>query len=100
LAVEARSQDVSQFFYDGRLHLEFGGSAPGQLETAAKTNDGDNRKLVQSGDFVINSRSDRKGSSGVSPLTGSVSLISIVLEPKGLTIQWFNTESSRCRILG
>lgn len=53
-----------------------------QLETAAKTNDGDNRKLVKSGDFVINSRSDRKGSSGVSKLDGSVSLINIVLEPK------------------
>lgn len=52
-----------------------------QLENAAKTNDGDNRKLVKAGDFVINSRSDRKGSSGVSPLDGSVSLINIVLEP-------------------
>ena len=55
-----------------------------QLETAAKTNDGDNRKLVRVGDFVINSRSDRKGSSGVSPHDGSVSLISIVLEPVGI----------------
>lgn len=55
-----------------------------QLDTAAKSNDGDNRKLVMSGDFVINSRSDRKGSSGVSPLSGSVSLINIVLEPKNI----------------
>ena len=53
-----------------------------QLDSAAKTNDGDNRKLVKAGDFVINSRSDRKGSSGISSLDGSVSLISIVLEPK------------------
>ncbi|MEX3314635.1 restriction endonuclease subunit S [Sulfitobacter sp. PS-8MA] len=53
-----------------------------QLETAAKTNDGENRKLVRKGDFVINSRSDRKGSSGVSPLDGSVSLINTVLKPK------------------
>lgn len=52
-----------------------------QLENVAKTNDGDNRKLVRKGDFVINSRSDRKGSSGVSELDGSVSLINIVLEP-------------------
>lgn len=52
-----------------------------QLETAAKTNDGDNRKKVVEGDFVINSRSDRKGSSGVSPYTGSVSLINTVLKP-------------------
>ena len=32
-----------------------------QLATAAKTNDNDNRKLVKSGDFVINSRSDLVG---------------------------------------
>lgn len=55
-----------------------------QLENAAKTKDGDNRKLVKAGDFVINSRSDRKGSSGVSDRDGSVSLINIVLEPKGI----------------
>lgn len=53
-----------------------------QLENVAKTNDGDNRKLVKEGDFVINSRSDRKGSSGVSGLDGSVSLINIVLQPR------------------
>lgn len=53
-----------------------------QLENVAKTNDGDNRKLVKEGDFVINSRSDRKGSSGVSGLDGSVSLINIVLRPR------------------
>jgi type I restriction enzyme S subunit len=52
-----------------------------QLETAAKTDDGDNRKLVLAGDFVINSRSDRKGSSGLSALEGSVSLINTVLHP-------------------
>lgn len=52
-----------------------------QLETAAKTDAGDNRKLVLKGDFVINSRSDRKGSAGVSDADGSVSLISIVLQP-------------------
>ncbi|KZX37291.1 restriction endonuclease subunit S [Wohlfahrtiimonas chitiniclastica] len=55
-----------------------------QLETAAKTDAGDNRKLVLKNDFVINSRSDRKGSSGTSPYNGSVSLISIVLEPKNI----------------
>ncbi len=51
-----------------------------QLETAAKTDDGDNRKIVRRGDFVINGRSDRKGSSGVSDMDGSVSLINIVLK--------------------
>lgn len=53
-----------------------------QLETAAKTDDNDNRKRVCKGDFVINSRSDRKGSAGVSDLDGSVSLINTVLEPR------------------
>jgi type I restriction enzyme S subunit len=52
-----------------------------QLETAAKSDDGDNRKKVCIGDFVINSRSDRKGSSGASPLNGSVSLINTVITP-------------------
>ena len=55
-----------------------------RLETAAKTQDGDNRKKVCAGDFVINSRSDRKGSAGISPTDGTVSLICIVLEPKGV----------------
>lgn len=53
-----------------------------QLSNAAKSDSGDNRKLVCSGDFVINSRSDRKGSCGVSELAGSVSLINIVLTPR------------------
>ena len=53
-----------------------------QLETAAKTNDGDNRKLVRKGDFAINSRSDRRGSCGISRYDGSVSLINIVLTPR------------------
>lgn len=52
-----------------------------QLENAAKTDAGDNRKRVCLGDFVINSRSDRKGSCGISNLSGSVSLVNIVLEP-------------------
>lgn len=54
-----------------------------QLETAAKTDDGDNRKLVRVGDFAINSRSDRRGSCGISAYDGSVSLINIVLTPRG-----------------
>jgi len=55
-----------------------------QLANAAKTNDGDNRKRVCAGDFVINSRSDRKGSSGLSNLDGSVSLINTVLQPRDI----------------
>ena len=53
-----------------------------QLETAVKTDAGDNRKLVCVGDFVINSRSDRKGSCGIADRDGSVSLINIVLTPR------------------
>lgn len=53
-----------------------------QLDTAAKTDHNDNRKRVSVNDFVINSRSDRRGSSGVSELNGSVSVINIVLAPR------------------
>ncbi len=52
-----------------------------QLDTACKTDNGENRKLVRKGDYVVNSRSDRKGSGGISPFDGSVSLINIVIYP-------------------
>ncbi len=52
-----------------------------QLDTAVKTDNGDNRKLICIGDFAINSRSDRKGSCGISEYTGSCSLIITVLKP-------------------
>jgi type I restriction enzyme S subunit len=55
-----------------------------QMEGVAKTDNNDNRKLVLNGDYVINSRSDRKGSSGLSYLDGSVSVINIVLYPFGI----------------
>ena len=50
-----------------------------QIETVAKSDNSDNRKLVLKDDFVINSRSDRKQSCGLSFLDGSVSLINIIL---------------------
>lgn len=53
-----------------------------QLKNVAKTIHNDNRKLVLSGDYVINSRSDRRGSSGIAEIDGSVSVINIVLSPK------------------
>ena len=53
-----------------------------QLETAAKTDNGDNRKLIKKNDFVINSRSDRRGSCGISEYDGSCSLINTVLQPR------------------
>ena len=77
---EERREKVSDKDYSA-LSVTKHGIVP-QLETAAKTDAGDNRKLVLKNDFVINSRSDRKGSSGVSPLDGSVSLISIVMTPR------------------
>ncbi len=55
-----------------------------QLDTAAKSDAHDDRKKVCRGDFVINSRSDRKQSCGLSNYDGSVSLINIVLENKNL----------------
>ena len=77
-----RREKVSDKDYSA-LSVTMQGIVP-QLDTAAKTDAGDNRKLVLKNDFVINSRSDRKGSSGVSPYDGSVSLISIVLEPRNI----------------
>lgn len=76
---EQRNEKVSDKDYQP-LSVTMKGIVP-QLETAAKTQDGDNRKLVKAGDFAINSRSDRRGSCGISPLEGSVSLITNVLAP-------------------
>ena len=53
-----------------------------QLESAAKSNGSDNRKLIRKNDFVINSRSDRRGSCGISEYDGSCSLINTVLKPR------------------
>lgn len=75
-----RKEKVSDKDYPA-LSVSKQGITP-QLETAVKTDDGDNRKKVCIGDFVVNSRSDRKGSCGVSQYDGSVSLINIVLEPR------------------
>lgn len=74
-----RNTKVSDKEYEP-LSVTMKGIVP-QLETAAKTNAHDDRKLVKTGDFVINSRSDRRGSCGISPLDGSVSLINTVLAP-------------------
>ena len=75
-----RNQKVSDKDYPP-LSVSKGGVVP-QIASVAKTDNGDNRKLVMAGDFVINSRSDRKGSSGVSEHEGSVSLINLVLKPR------------------
>lgn len=63
------------------LSVSKGGVVP-QMENVAKSDANDNRKQVLKEDFVINSRSDRKQSCGVSPMDGSVSLINTVLYAK------------------
>ena len=60
-----RNEKVSDKEYQP-LSVTMQGVLP-QLASAAKTDDGDNRKLVRVGDFAINSRSDRRGSCGISP---------------------------------
>ena len=76
-----RKEKVSDRDY-APLSVTMKGIVP-QLSTAAKTDAHDERKLVKKGDFAINSRSDRRGSCGISPMNGSVSLINTVLKPKG-----------------
>jgi type I restriction enzyme S subunit len=77
-----RKETVSDTEYPP-LSVTKNGIVP-QMEGVSKTDNNDNRKLVKRGDFVINSRSDRKGSSGFSDLDGSVSVINIVLNPIGI----------------
>ncbi|MGN1153284.1 MAG: restriction endonuclease subunit S [Candidatus Gastranaerophilaceae bacterium] len=77
---ELRVQKVSDNDYPP-LSVTKQGILP-QLETVAKTNAHDDRKLVKKGDFAINSRSDRRGSCGISDYDGSVSLINTVMKPR------------------
>lgn len=79
-AFEERREKVNDTDYSP-LSVTMKGIVP-QLDTAAKTDHNDNRKRVAINDYVINSRSDRRGSSGVSELNGSVSVINIVLAPR------------------
>lgn len=74
-----RSEKVSDIDFPP-LSVTMKGVVP-QLEHVAKSDDHSNRKLVCSGDFVINSRSDRRNSCGFSFADGSVSLINTVLVP-------------------
>lgn len=86
---ELRNQKVSDKDFMP-LSVTMKGILP-QLETAAKTNDGDNRKLVRAGDFAINSRSDRRGSCGISDYDGSVSLINTILKPRNrMNAKYYN----------
>lgn len=86
---ELRNQKVSDKDFMP-LSVTMKGILP-QLETAAKTNDGDNRKLVRVGDFAINSRSDRRGSCGISDYDGSVSLINTILKARNrMNAKYYN----------
>ena len=77
---DERREKVSDLDY-APLSVTMRGVLP-QLSTAAKTDAHDDRKLVRKGDFAINSRSDRRGSCGISPYDGSVSLINTILIPR------------------
>ena len=72
-----RTERVSDFDYEPLSVTKRG--ILRQLETVAKTSNRDDRKKVCINDFVINSRSDRKQSCGLSSLNGSVSVINTVL---------------------
>ena len=85
---DLRNVKVSDKIYSP-LSVSKGGVVP-QLESVAKSDASEDRKLVLAGDFVINSRSDRKQSCGVSNLDGSVSLINIVMFPKNNKILYTN----------
>ena len=74
---KVRNEKVNDSDYPP-LSVSKGGIVP-QMENVAKSDANDNRKMVLTDDFVINSRSDRKQSCGVSPCDGSVSLINTVL---------------------
>lgn len=77
---DERKEKVSDRDYPP-LSVTMKGIVP-QLSTAAKTDAHDDRKLVKKGDFAINSRSDRRGSCGISAYDGSVSLINTILCPQ------------------
>ncbi|UNK47805.1 hypothetical protein [Arthrobacter sulfonylureivorans] len=78
--VVERSEKVSASSFPA-LSVGKRGVTP-QLEGVAKTQTDGDRKLVRTGDLVINSRSDRRGASGMARQDGSVSLVYSVMTPK------------------
>lgn len=82
---QCRNEKVNDTDYPP-LSVSKGGVVP-QMDSVAKSDANDNRKLVLQNDFVINSRSDRKQSCGYSTLKGSVSLINTVLYTTNNKIQ-------------
>lgn len=86
---EERKEKVNDKDYQA-LSVTMNGIVP-QLASAVKAAEDSDRKLVMAGDFVINSRSDRRGACGVSPVDGSCSVINIVIHPhRGVCGEYFN----------
>ncbi len=77
---EERNIKTIEAGYDP-LSVTMNGIVP-QLSSAVKAAEDSDRKLVITGDYVINSRSDRKGACGVSPSDGTCSVINIVITPR------------------
>jgi type I restriction enzyme S subunit len=84
-----RSQKVSEEDY-APLSVAKMGIVPKLEDAAISLAEGDTRKLVRKNDYVVNSRSDRKGSCGIAPCDGSVTTISIVLEPKNVVPRYIH----------
>ena len=82
-----RSEKVSEQDYPP-LSVAKVGVVPQLADVAISMAQGETRKLVREGDYVVNSRSDRKGSCGIAPQDGSVTTISIVLEPRQIDRQF------------
>ncbi|MGN0852901.1 MAG: restriction endonuclease subunit S, partial [Kiritimatiellia bacterium] len=82
-----RSEKVSEADYPP-LSVAKIGVVPQLADVAISMAQGETRKLVRKGDYVVNSRSDRKGSCGLAPQDGSVTTISIVLEPRNIDQQF------------
>ena len=82
-----RSEKVSEQDYPP-LSVAKVGVVPQLADVAISMAQGETRKLVRAGDYVVNSRSDRKGSCGIAPQDGSVTTISIVLEPRQIDRQF------------
>ena len=84
-----RNEKVAEKDY-APLSVTMNGILP-QLDSAVKAAEDSDRKLVRAGDYVINSRSDRRGACGVSPVDGSCSVINIVIHPRErYNAQYFN----------
>jgi type I restriction enzyme S subunit len=67
------------------LSVTYGGVKK-QVEDAAKTDNGSNRKLLKIGDIAFNGRSDRRGACGISEYEGSISVVYHVLRKKSPNI--------------